>query len=917
MVRLQPVRLSRDAASCRSASMVRRHLLVAARRPLLWLVAASCGGRIADALWLFDSESPHEFLDGEKLDMKVNKLISVKTQLPYDYYTLPFCTPDGGVEKTLENLGEVMAGDLVENTPYDLRMRENATCTLLCTRQLHHTTKAKIQEFIKNEYTVNFLVDDLPATTRYRGVDGPGELTEMTGFPVGVMRGHKYYLHNYLRLRIHYYAGAENAIDGYRIVGFEVEPQSLSPPPPTQACLDTQVLFGQNFIQIGKWRIASASDNLILQPANKGHVSSSANIFDSTMDLLRDDEIWSSQQIFNRPVGTLYDAQLGDRVLQLGMWRLGDLDGERFAISYERGGLVVFGSTTTPDNMDRGASENFDFQKNDDPRIGMALWDRALGAGTGIEYGDRFIQIGAWRIGEVAQYLTIAHKSGKKTYVFTPFWSNTPKEKQCQRLPCIAKLTERINYGLKMFNRVPVPAQCNQCNWRCFIDRYPHVREIVGNDFEQAEFHYQKYGKKQHLDCTCAPRSRPESVCQAHELQPLDLERQDEVHFMYDVSWEESSIRWVSRWDAYMAIRGGKIHWFAILNSVVVTLFLSGVMAIILLRTLFRDIARYNEYGAEDSGWKLVHGDVFRKPQLTRLLAGSVGCGVQILGMSILTLIVAVSGVLSPSHRGAILQSMMFFFTIMGVPAGFTSAWVYKLFQGQDWQTTKLMTAMFYPGIAFFVFFMLNLLVWSAESSGAVPISTMCVLLFLWFGMSVPLVLLGLRRGQDVQIELPVKTQPVIRQIPEQSWLMHPAVLCALAGLVPFGSVFTELHFILSSLWLHQFYYLFGFLALVLLILMITCAEISIALTYFRLAMENHRWCWSSFLASGTSGGYFFAYSTYYFHSGLEIESVVSTILYFGYMGIASMFFSLMTGSMGFLASAYFVRQIYGSIKVD
>ena len=35
-----------------------------------------------------------------------------------------------------------------------------------------------------------------------------------------------------------------------------------------------------------------------------------------------------------------------------------------------------------------------------------------------------------------------------------------------------------------------------------------------------------------------------------------------------------------------------------------------------------------------------------------------------------------------------------------------------------------------------------------------------------------------------------------------------------------------------------RFYYLFGFLALVLVIVMVTCAEISIALTYFQLTSE-------------------------------------------------------------------------------
>ena len=38
----------------------------------------------------------------------------------------------------------------------------------------------------------------------------------------------------------------------------------------------------------------------------------------------------------------------------------------------------------------------------------------------------------------------------------------------------------------------------------------------------------------------------------------------------------------------------------------------------------------------------------------------------------------------------------------------------------------------------------------------------------------------------------------------------------------------------------HRFYYLFGFLSLVLVIVLITCAEISIALTYFQLTSEVH-----------------------------------------------------------------------------
>ena len=43
-------------------------------------------------------------------------------------------------------------------------------------------------------------------------------------------------------------------------------------------------------------------------------------------------------------------------------------------------------------------------------------------------------------------------------------------------------------------------------------------------------------------------------------------------------------------------------------------------------------------------------------------------------------------------------------------------------------------------GVVFTVFFLLNLLVWSYGSTGAVPFLSMVAVLTLWFGISVPLV---------------------------------------------------------------------------------------------------------------------------------------------------------------------------------
>jgi transmembrane 9 superfamily protein 2/4 len=72
-----------------------------------------------------------------------------------------------------------------------------------------------------------------------------------------------------------------------------------------------------------------------------------------------------------------------------------------------------------------------------------------------------------------------------------------------------------------------------------------------------------------------------------------------------------------------------------------------------------------------------------------------------------------------------------------------------------------------------------------------------------------------------------------------------------------------------------QFYYLFGFLALVFVILLVTCAEITIVLCYFQLCSEDYHWWWRSYFTSGSSALYLFAYSVFYFYSKLDITKTV------------------------------------------
>jgi transmembrane 9 superfamily protein 2/4 len=173
------------------------------------------------------------------------------------------------------------------------------------------------------------------------------------------------------------------------------------------------------------------------------------------------------------------------------------------------------------------------------------------------------------------------------------------------------------------------------------------------------------------------------------------------------------------------------------------------MVAMIMMRTLHRDVVRYNSAEAseeeqqEETGWKLIHGEVFRPPQYGSLFSIMVGTGVQVFAMTLLILIFAVLGFLSPANRGGLMTALLLLFVFMGVFAGYYSTRTYKMFKLTEWRKNTLYTALLFPGFFFGVFFILNLVIWGEESSGAVPFGTLVGLLMLWFGISLPLVYIG------------------------------------------------------------------------------------------------------------------------------------------------------------------------------
>lgn len=102
---------------------------------------------------------------------------------------------------------------------------------------------------------------------------------------------------------------------------------------------------------------------------------------------------------------------------------------------------------------------------------------------------------------------------------------------------------------------------------------------------------------------------------------------------------------------------------------------------------MYRDISKYNQLETQDeaqeeTGWKSVHGDVVRVPTNASLLCVYVGIGVQFFAMTLVTMIFAVLGFLSPLNRGGLMTAMLLLWVFMGLFAGYALSCLYKMFKG-------------------------------------------------------------------------------------------------------------------------------------------------------------------------------------------------------------------------------------------
>lgn len=418
----------------------------------------------------------------------------------------------------------------------------------------------------------------------------------------------------------------------------------------------------------------------------------------------------------------------------------------------------------------------------------------------------------------------------------------------------------------------------------------------------------------------------------AHELPDIDdptTDGETDVSIMltYSATWTPTTYPFEHRRKFYENTffpADLEIHWLSIMNSVVLVILLTGFLAIIILRVLRSDYARYAktdeiEDDQADYGWKLIHGDVFRFPPHKNIFTAFLGIGSQFMAIVVGTLAFSLFGLYYPTNGGNMYATGIGLYAVTSGLGGFVAGRMYKQFNGDRWAWNIVLTATLFAVPFVCVVAYANSVAIYFKVTAALPFLTILEVVSIYALVGFPLTVFGGITGRRLSgtFDAPSRTKNFPREIPPIPWYRTLPFQMLMAGFLPFSAIYIELFYIYSSVWGHTYYTLYGILCIVFIILIIVTACITVALTYFQLSMEDHRWWWNAFINGGSTGIFIYIYSICYYIYRSNMTGMLQGSFYFAYMLVTCYFFFILLGTVGFFSALIFVRRIYRNLHSD
>jgi len=107
--------------------------------------------------------SDHKYKVHEQVPLYANKVGPFHNPVEtYMYYDLPFCRPVDGIEHKPEYLGEVIDGNRLVGTPYNVDFRVDRDHERLCSKELDVGELKKFRKSVADDYYFQMYYDELP-----------------------------------------------------------------------------------------------------------------------------------------------------------------------------------------------------------------------------------------------------------------------------------------------------------------------------------------------------------------------------------------------------------------------------------------------------------------------------------------------------------------------------------------------------------------------------------------------------------------------------------------------------------------------------------------------------------------------------------------------------------------------------------
>lgn len=144
------------------------------------------------------------------------------------------------------------------------------------------------------------------------------------------------------------------------------------------------------------------------------------------------------------------------------------------------------------------------------------------------------------------------------------------------------------------------------------------------------------------------------------------------------------------------------------------------------------------------------------------------------------------------------------------------------------------------------ILFFLNMLAAYFGVTAALPLGTIFIIFLVYMFVGIPLLVLGGVIGHSNKSDL--QPSPVTKRYPRETqslaWYHKTPSQMFISGLLPFSAVIVQLHNLCTSMWSYKIFTSFGILFITFTILIVITSLLSIGLTYFQLAGDDHDWWW-------------------------------------------------------------------------